>query len=78
MPFNPKIMANYQFSGVNDTDSRIFSFHLVEETTQSLQTTGHDFNKSVVAKQFSKSRFPEWNDHLAIKIFEESKTGLMK
>ena len=52
--------------------------HSMEETTQSLQTTGHDFNKSVVAKQFRKSRFPEWNDDLAIKIFEESKTGLMK
>ena len=71
-------MANYQFSGINDTDSCIFSFHLMEETTQSLQTTGHDFNKAVVAKKFRKSRFPEWNDHLAIKIFEESKPELMK
>jgi hypothetical protein len=50
----------------------------MEETTQSLQTTGHDFNKAVVAKKFRKSRFPEWNDHLAIKIFEESKPELMK
>lgn len=30
----------------------------------------HDFNKAVIAKKLRKSGFPEWNDHLAIKIFE--------
>ena len=71
-------MANNQFSGINNADPCIFSFNSMEETTQSLQTTGHDFNKAVVAKKLRKSGFPEWNDHLAIKIFEESKPRLMK
>ncbi len=56
-PLIPKIMANDQFSGINDTDSGIFSFNLMEETTQSLQTTGHDFNKSVVLSSLGKADF---------------------
>ena len=32
----------------DNTNSGIFSFNLMEETTQSLQTTRHNFNKTIV------------------------------
>ena len=59
MPFNSKIMAKNQFSGINNADPRIFFFNLMEKATQILQTTEHDFNKAVVAKKLRKSGFPD-------------------